>query len=140
VNDVDVGKPRLPWTAAGDGVGRVTALGGRRRSAVVVGRPGGGGGGGRGRGAARRGTGSRGRGRRPWARCGDWASGVTAAERRASGAAAGTRGGGGGWASRVTAARRRASGAATGRRRRPAACERWWAERRRGRGHRESAR
>jgi hypothetical protein len=27
VDDVDVGKPRLPWTAAGDGVGRATALG-----------------------------------------------------------------------------------------------------------------
>jgi hypothetical protein len=44
VDDVDVGKPRLPWTAAGDGVGRATAF--------VVGRPGGGGG--RGRGAAGR--------------------------------------------------------------------------------------
>ena len=34
MDDVDVGKPRLPWTAAGDGVGRATALGDgvRRRS------------------------------------------------------------------------------------------------------------
>jgi hypothetical protein len=41
MDDVDVGKPRLPWTVAGDGVGR-------RRSAAVVGRPGEGGGRGRG--------------------------------------------------------------------------------------------
>jgi hypothetical protein len=72
---------------------RVTALGGRRRSAAVVGRPGGGDG--RGRGAARRGTGGRGLG------CGGRASGVTAAGRRR-----GERGG----------------GTAAGRRRRPAAC------------------
>jgi hypothetical protein len=90
VDDVDVGKPRLPWTAASDGVGRATAFGGGRRA------PGRGRerwswarGCGRGRGAARRGTGSRGRGRRPWARCGGWASGVTAARRWASGAAPG---------------------------------------------------
>jgi hypothetical protein len=51
VDDVDVGKPRLPWTAAGDGVGRATA---------VVGRPGRGGGRGH---EARRGTGGRGWGR-----------------------------------------------------------------------------
>jgi hypothetical protein len=57
VDDVDVGKPRLPWMAAGDGVGR-------RRSAAVVGRPGRGGDRGRG---ARHGTGGRGRGVRPWA-------------------------------------------------------------------------
>jgi hypothetical protein len=42
VDDVDVGKPRLPWTAAGDGVGRAMAFGGGRRAP--------------------------GRGRRPWAR------------------------------------------------------------------------
>jgi hypothetical protein len=44
VDDVDVGKPRLPWTAAGDGVGRATAFGSGRRAP--------------------------GRGRRPWARGG----------------------------------------------------------------------
>jgi hypothetical protein len=44
MDDVDVGKPRLPWTAVGDGVGR-------RRWVAVVGRQGGGGG--RGRGAQR---------------------------------------------------------------------------------------
>jgi hypothetical protein len=32
VDDVDVGKLRLPWTAAGDGVGRATAFGGGRRA------------------------------------------------------------------------------------------------------------
>jgi hypothetical protein len=32
VDDVDVGKPRLPWTAAGDGVGRATVFGGGRRA------------------------------------------------------------------------------------------------------------
>jgi hypothetical protein len=35
VDDVDVGKPRLPWTAVGDGVGRrrwATAFGGGRRA------------------------------------------------------------------------------------------------------------
>jgi hypothetical protein len=46
VDDVDVGKPRLPWTAAGDGVGRATAFGGGRRAP--------------------------GRGRRPWARGAAW--------------------------------------------------------------------
>jgi hypothetical protein len=53
VDDVDVGKSWLPWTAAGDGVGR-------RRSAAVVGRPGGGGSRGRGVGGsmAARGAGS----------------------------------------------------------------------------------
>jgi hypothetical protein len=70
---------------------RVTALGGRRCSAAVVGRPGGGGGGGRGRGAARRGTGSRGRGRRPWARCGGGRAG-----RRRGGDVGRRRAGGGG--------------------------------------------
>jgi hypothetical protein len=92
VDDVDVGKPRLPWTAAGDGVGRATAFGGGRRAP------------GRGRGrwpwawggttwdrqpwAGAAAVGSL---RRPWARCGGWASGVTTAGRRASGAAAGRR-------------------------------------------------
>ena len=42
MDDVDVGKPWLPWTAAGDGVGRATAFGSGRRAP--------------------------GRGRRPWAR------------------------------------------------------------------------
>jgi hypothetical protein len=93
VDDVDVGKPRLPWTAAGDGVGRATTFGGGRRAP--------------------------GQGRRPWARgcgrgrgvgpaavggggghglgCGGRASGVTAAGRRASGAEGeqGRRGGAG---------------------------------------------
>jgi hypothetical protein len=34
MDDVDVGKPWLPWTAMGDGVGRATTLGDgvRRRS------------------------------------------------------------------------------------------------------------
>jgi hypothetical protein len=65
VDDVDVGKPRLPWTAAGDGVGRAMALGddvrwrssGARAGAAAVGA---------GRGE-RRGTGGHGRGARPWA-------------------------------------------------------------------------
>jgi hypothetical protein len=51
MDDVDVGKPWLPWTAVGDGVGR-------RRSAAVVGR-------------ARR-------GRWPWARGGGRARGAGA--------------------------------------------------------------
>jgi hypothetical protein len=42
MDDVDIGKPRLPWTAAGDGVGRATAFGGGNRAP--------------------------GRGRRPWVR------------------------------------------------------------------------
>jgi hypothetical protein len=53
MDDVDVGKPRLPWTVAGDGVGR-------RRSAAVVGHPGGGGGRGRGVDAAAVGAGAAG--------------------------------------------------------------------------------
>jgi hypothetical protein len=67
VDDVDVGKPRLPWMEAGDGVGRATVLGDgvQRRSsdaragaaAVGAGRGVGpaavGGGGGRGRPCAR---------------------------------------------------------------------------------------
>jgi hypothetical protein len=44
MDNVDVGKPRLPWTAAGDGVGWATAFGSGRRAP--------------------------GRGRRPWARRG----------------------------------------------------------------------
>jgi hypothetical protein len=44
MDDVDVGKPRLPWTVAGDGVRRATAFGGGRRAP--------------------------GRGQRPWARRG----------------------------------------------------------------------
>jgi hypothetical protein len=32
MDDVDVGKPRLPWTAAGDGIGRATAFGSGRRA------------------------------------------------------------------------------------------------------------
>jgi hypothetical protein len=44
MDDLDVGKSRLPWTAAGDRVGRATAFGGGRRAP--------------------------GRGRRPWARRG----------------------------------------------------------------------
>jgi hypothetical protein len=93
VDDVDVGKPRLPWTAASDGVGRATAFGGGRRA------PG------------------RGRERWPWARGGaawdrqPWAGATavgsvrrlgercdggagTAAGRRDGGGAAGERGGG----------------------------------------------
>jgi hypothetical protein len=42
MDDVNVGKPRLPWTAAGDGVGRATTFGDGHRAP--------------------------GRGRRPWAR------------------------------------------------------------------------
>jgi hypothetical protein len=84
MDDVDVGKPRLPWTAAGDGVGRATAFDGGRRAP--------------------------GRGRRPWACGGDRGRGVDAGEagstaawwwRRAGGvraagmvAACGRRGGG----------------------------------------------
>jgi hypothetical protein len=55
MDDVDVGKPRLPWTATGDGVGRVTTFGGGRRAPGRGRRPWARGGG-RGRGA-RRGTG-----------------------------------------------------------------------------------
>jgi hypothetical protein len=80
VDDVDVGKPRLPWTAAGDGVGRATAFDGDRRAP--------------------------GRGRRPWARGGaawdrrPWAGAAAvglvrrAGERRDGGGATGERGGG----------------------------------------------
>jgi hypothetical protein len=32
MDDVDVRKPRLPWTTAGDGVGRATTFGGGRRA------------------------------------------------------------------------------------------------------------
>jgi hypothetical protein len=111
VDDVDVGKPRLPWTAAGDGVGRATAFGGGRRA------PG------------------RWRQRWPWARGGaawdrqPWAGAAAVGsvrrlgERRDGGGAPGERGGG---------------GTAAGRRRRPAACGRWWAEWRHGRGRRDS--
>jgi hypothetical protein len=64
VDDVDVGKPRLPWTAAGDGVGRAMTLGddvrrwssGARAGAAAVGAE-------RGVGSAAVGAG-RGRGRR----------------------------------------------------------------------------
>jgi hypothetical protein len=42
MDDVNVGKPRLPWTVAGDGVGRATTFGDGHRAP--------------------------GRGRRPWAR------------------------------------------------------------------------
>jgi hypothetical protein len=57
MDDVDVGKPWLPWTAAGDGVGRATAFGGGRRAP--------------------------GRGRRPWARDAAWdRRGARAARRR----------------------------------------------------------
>jgi hypothetical protein len=53
MDDVDVGKSRLPWTAAGDGVGRATTLGDgvRRRSS-----------------GARAGAAAMGAGRGPWAR------------------------------------------------------------------------
>jgi hypothetical protein len=40
MDDVDVGRPRLPWTAAGDGGGR--ARGREQTTAVVVGLVGGG--------------------------------------------------------------------------------------------------
>jgi hypothetical protein len=74
MDDVDVGKPRLPWKAAGDGDGV-----GRRRSAAVVGRPGGGCGRGRGGGGQHGGA---------------W-SGRTGGVRAAGvGAACGRRGGG----------------------------------------------
>jgi hypothetical protein len=76
MDDVDVGKSRLPWTAASDRVGRATAFGGDRRAP--------------------------GRRRRPWARCGRGGVGVRAAcGRRAGGvraaweASAPVRGGGG---------------------------------------------
>jgi hypothetical protein len=63
MDDLDVGKSRLPWTAAGDRVGRATAFGGGRRAP--------------------------GRGRRPWARRGRGGVGAGAAWarwRRAGGA------------------------------------------------------
>jgi hypothetical protein len=72
MDDVDVGKPWLPWTAAGDGVGRATAFGGGRRAP--------------------------GRGRRPWARGAAWdrrrgCGGGGAAARRRGARAARRRGG-----------------------------------------------
>jgi hypothetical protein len=96
VYDVGVGKPRLPWTAASDGVGRATAFGGGRRAP--------------------------GRGRWPWARGGaawdrqPWAGAAAVGsvrwlgERCDGGAAVGERGGGASGA--AVRARRWASGAA----------------------------
>jgi hypothetical protein len=84
VDDVDVGKPRLPWTAAGDGVGRATALGdGVRRRPWA-------------RGAAwdRR---SWARVRRPWARGAAMGGGTAAGWRRRTG---GVRAGAGSTAAR----------------------------------------
>jgi hypothetical protein len=72
VDDVDVGRPRLPWTAVGDGSGR--AHGREQTAAVVVGLVGGG---------PRR---ARGRRRWSWARVGREAAwggrGARAARRR----------------------------------------------------------
>jgi hypothetical protein len=84
VDDVDVGRPRLPWTAVGDGSGR--AHGREQTAAVVVGLVGGG---------PRR---ARGRRRWSWARVGREAAWVAATggvgwARGASGTAA--------WAARL---------------------------------------
>jgi hypothetical protein len=64
VDDVDVGKPRLPWTAAGDGVGRATTFGSDRRAP--------------------------GRGRRSWARGAAVGGGTVAGRRRRNGGGAAT--------------------------------------------------
>jgi hypothetical protein len=84
VDDVDVGKPWLPWTAAGDGVGRATTFDSGRRAP--------------------------GRGRRPWAPGAAWdrrpwargaaVGGGTAAGRRRGG---GVRAGAGSTAARARA-------------------------------------
>jgi hypothetical protein len=104
VDDVDVGKSWLPWTAAGDGVGRATVFGGGRRA------PG------------------RGRGRWPWARGGaawdrqPWAGAAAVGsvrrlgERRDGGGAAGERGGGGNAGRRRRLGEPRDGGAAAGER------------------------
>jgi hypothetical protein len=62
MDDIDVGKPRLPWTVAGDGVGR--ACGREQTTATVDGV------------GPRR---ARGRGQRPWARALGGAAAVRAA-------------------------------------------------------------
>jgi hypothetical protein len=81
VDDVDVGKPRLPWMEAGDGVGRATVLGDgvQRRSsdaragAAAVGA---------GRGVGPAAVGGRVRGARPWAAGRRRGGGVGTAARR----------------------------------------------------------
>jgi hypothetical protein len=70
VDDVDVGKPRLPWMEAGDGVGRATVLGDgvQRRSSDAR--------------AGAAAVGGRVRGARPWAAGRRRGGGVGTAARR----------------------------------------------------------